>query len=636
MRRSSISKTLAGLVLALFALEAISQSKDDALASISNTGDEPSGWMRLEVAIFVDTSDSALDSEFWEIEPKLGYPANRRWLTDSAEIKALMDQWGESSVSIDANGAIVIAPEPPPKPDPAPTLKLTQTPQEDTEVLWDSSQAIPIGSTTLVSASFNNIGQSSQDSNDLGYLEQASSGLIQQEPIAESGFPNTGVETLGTAASGTSGYQSADQTRLPLVSNGLTGNEPIEIEFSKSISEVNEQTSDGAEKIPLESHQASRPDSEESFGTLAIDALEADIDRMHTSVIGNVLRVKPPGDESALGDALKRQSTEVLEGSEKIPATDNLASQDPAETGRESDNFFAIEGLGENFSGLAGGSDMPSGLADDRPGTELINWLPDNEGQEATESAPLMVEPTPPPLPASYQAMSIEMLAPGLKKLEKETGKRPISVLSWLQPMNGDRDAVVVDSWSDEGDFPKLQGTVEISPAKNETDGFQLSTRVWANTTAHYLPARLPAMAIPAAPTRVLVIEPQSTPSEAAEVPSVEFIDMSTGVTTATSLSSQPQDPTDMNSKKRVIAPLKHAIALNETRDLREGYVRYIDHPVIQVAAVWRELKYSELYELGEAQRVRKDIDSLTRSLVTQQSTKPRLNAEQQPPPLNQ
>ena len=636
MRRSSISKTLAGLVFALFTLEAISQSKDDALASISNTGDEPSGWMRLEVAIFVDTSDEALDSEFWEIEPKLGYPANRRWLTDSAEIKALMDQWGESSVSIDANGAIVIAPEPPPKPDPAPTLKLTQTPQEDTEVLWDSSQAIPIGSTTLLSASFNNIGQSSQDSNDLGYLEQASSGLIQQEPIAESGFPNTGVETLGTAASGTSGYQSADQTRLPLVSNGLTGNEPIEIEFSKSISEVNEQTSDGAEKIPLESLQVSRPDSEESFGTLAIDALEADIDKMHTSVIGNVLGVKPPGDESALGDALKRQSTEVLEGSEKIPATDNLASQDPTETGRESDNFFAIEGLGENFSGLAGGSEMPSGLADDRPGTELINWLPDNEAQEATESAPLMVEPTPPPLPASYQAMPIEMLAPGLKKLEKETGKRPLSVLSWLQPMNSDRDAVVVDSWSDEGDFPKLQGTVEVSPAKNETDGFQLSTRVWANTTAHYLPARLPAMAIPAAPTRVLFIEPESTPSEATEVPSVEFIDISTGVTTATSLSSQPQDPTDMNSKKRVIAPLKHAIALNETRDLREGYVRYIDHPVIQVAAVWRELKYSELYELGEAQRVRKDIDSLTRSLVTQQSTKPRLNAEQQPPPLNQ
>ena len=632
MRRSSISKTLAGLVFALFTLEAISQSKDDALASIGKNSDEPSGWMRLEVAIFVDNSDEALDSEFWEIEPKLGYPANRRWLTDYAEIKALMDQWGESSVSIDADGAIVIAPEP--KPDPAPTLKLAQTPQEDTENLSDSSQAIPIGSATLTSASVNDPGQSSPNSNDLGYQEPTSSGLIQQAPIAESGFANADMETLGTAALGMSGRQSTDQTRLRLKSSGLTGNEPIATEFSEPISEVNEQPSGGARKIPLESLQASRPDSEESVGTLAIDALETRIDGSHTSV-SSALSVEPPGDESALAEALKRQSTELLEGS-KIAATDQLASQDPTETGRESDNFFAIEGLGQNFNGLAGERGMTSGLADDRTGTEAINWLPDNAAQEATESAPLMVEPTPPPLPASYQAMPLEMLAPGLEKLEKETGKRPISVLSWLQPMSGDRDAVVVDSWSDERALPTLQGTVKISRGENETDGLQLSTQVWANTTAHYFPARLPAIAIPALPPRVLIIEPQSTPSEATEVRSVEFIDISTGLTTVTSLSSQPQDTTDIDSKKRTEPPLKHAIALNETRDLREGYVRYIDHPVIQVAAVWRELKYSELYELGEAQRVRKDIDSLTRSLVTQQSKKMPLNAEQQPPPLNQ
>ena len=60
MRRSSLGKTLAGLTLALFALEAVSQSKDEALTSIGDNNEEPSGWMRLEVAIFVDTSDETV------------------------------------------------------------------------------------------------------------------------------------------------------------------------------------------------------------------------------------------------------------------------------------------------------------------------------------------------------------------------------------------------------------------------------------------------------------------------------------------------------------------------------------------------------------------------------------------------
>lgn len=71
MRRSSVGKILTGLALVLFALEAVSQSKDKALASIADNSDEPSGWMRLEIAIFVDTSEETLDSELWEIAPKL-------------------------------------------------------------------------------------------------------------------------------------------------------------------------------------------------------------------------------------------------------------------------------------------------------------------------------------------------------------------------------------------------------------------------------------------------------------------------------------------------------------------------------------------------------------------------------------
>jgi hypothetical protein len=100
--------------------------------------------------------------------------------------------------------------------------------------------------------------------------------------------------------------------------------------------------------------------------------------------------------------------------------------------------------------------------------------------------------------------------------------------------------------------------------------------------------------------------------------PTVEFIDITTGLNT---LRPVPIDTVTTEDEDPVVAALpKHAIALMDQRDLREGYVRYIDHPVIQVAAVWRELTYAELFELGEAQRVRRDIDSLTRGLINTES----------------
>ena len=68
-------------------------------------------------------------------------------------------------------------------------------------------------------------------------------------------------------------------------------------------------------------------------------------------------------------------------------------------------------------------------------------------------------------------------------------------------------------------------------------------------------------------------------------------------------------------------SPYRHAIAVSEQRDIREGYVRYIDHPTLQVVATWRELSFKEVYELGESQRIRRDIDNLTRTLTAAPKT---------------
>ena len=665
MRRSSLGKTLVGLTLALFALEAVSQSKDEALASIGDNNDEPSGWMRLEVAIFVDTSDETLASELWEVDPELGYPTNRRWLTDYAEIKALMDEWGEEAVNIDTNGAIAVVPPPPPRPDPLLNPETVPTSEEGAEVLEEDTEAtteaakIASGDgTTLQSGSTDDDLQAlsagldgsivvrdgvtearneSDSYREDGYQEETvHSNLVEKTSIDEAATALAVQETEAAPAMDNGHITSTDQPSQLSAPNQGRDNATVAIENRGTTTEATQQQSQDPGQIPLESLLAGNSeeanlDSEATYDATVIDALEGNIASLQTSVDA-AFADERSSDSSSLENAVLDPSSEPSENSESFIADGGIAAEAPAEARDDAGNFFAIEGLGEDFNGLVSGVGNSTGLSDGGIDTETIDWLSDFETEEASEGTALDAEPTPPPLPASYQAMPLEMLPAGLKKLEKDTGRRPVALLSWLQPIEGVSNAVIVDSWAEDGPTPHLQGTVRVSKATNEADGYRLTTDLWANTTAQYLPERLPAIEIPTAPTRVLVIEPEKAVSAEKNEASVEFIDISTGLNTVTPTLSQSDGNDGSDSVEVSIPPLKHAIRLNETRDLREGYVRYIDHPVIQVAAVWRELTYAELHEMGEAQRIRKDIDSLTRALVNQQSTEPSSTMKQQAP----
>ena len=658
MRRSSLGKTLAGLALALFALEAVSQSKDEALASIGDNSDEPSGWMRLEVAIFVDTSNETLASELWEIDPELGYPTNRRWLTDYAEIKALMDEWGEDAVNIDTNGAITVLPAPPPQPDPVLNLETDSSAEEDTEASADTAQAMLDDSTTLPLASNDDDSQTLLASLDafkalsdgptenttferdadhqVDLTESAPSELPPQMFISELTTATADRKNEAAPSVNNDLVRSTDTQSQPSAPNEAGDNAAVAVENSGTTSHAAQPQSQEPGQIPLENLLAgnpeeTNPDSEAKSDAIAIDVLESNIAALQAPVDA-AFADERSSDSSSLENAVLDPSSEPAENSESFIADGGIAAEAPAEAQDDAGNFFAIEGLGEDFNGLANRAEPSNRLSAGGIDTETIDWLANFETEEASEGTALDAEPTPPPLPASYQAMPLEMLPAGLKKLEKDTGRRPVALLSWLQPIEGVSNAVIVDSWAEDGPTPRLQGTVRVSQATNETDGYRLTTDLWANTTAQYLPERLPAIEIPTAPTRVLVIEPEKAVSAEKNEASVEFIDISTGLNTVTRTLRQSDGNDGSGSVEVSIPPLKHAIRLNETRDLREGYVRYIDHPVIQVAAVWRELTYAELHEMGEAQRVRKDIDSLTRALVTQQSKKTSSNTKQQAP----
>ena len=474
-----------------------------------------------------------------------------------------------------------------------------------------------------------------------GYQEEAvRPNLVEQTPIDEAATSLAVQETEAAPAMDNGHITSTDQPSQLSAPNQGRDNAAVAIANLGTTTEATQQQSQDPGQIPLESLLAGNSeeanlDSEATYDATAIDALEGNIASLQTSVDA-AFADERSGDSSSLENAVLDPSSEPSENSEAFIADDGMANEAPAETQDDAGNFFAIEGLGEDFNGLVSSVETSTGLSDGGIDTETIDWLSDFESEEPGEGTALDAEPTPPPLPASYQAMPLEMLPTGLKKLEKETGRRPVALLSWLQPIDDVSDAVIVDSWADENPIPNLQGTVRVSQAANETNGYRLTTDLWANTTAQYLPERLPAIEIPAAPTRVLVIEPEEAAKTETNEATVEFIDISTGLSTVTPTPRQPDEIGSSDSVDVSIPPLKHAIRLHETRDLREGYVRYIDHPVIQVAAVWRELTYAELHEMGEAQRVRKDIDSLTRALVTQQAKKQSFNAEQQASSPNQ
>ncbi|MCH1553084.1 MAG: hypothetical protein L7S45_00665, partial [Luminiphilus sp.] len=93
------------------------------------------------------------------------------------------------------------------------------------------------------------------------------------------------------------------------------------------------------------------------------------------------------------------------------------------------------------------------------------------------------------------------------------------------------------------------------------------------------------------------------------------FVDMSTGL--SIQADAQLADETIASFDNRPIDwGWRHSIALRESRPLREGYVRYIDHPALQVIGVWREITWGELYEMGEREKLKREIDTLTRAMT--------------------
>jgi len=561
MQKQLTKHALVSLSALLLATAAIGQERDAALATVPEYSDEPSGWVRIEVAIFTDSDVAALDAETWEHAPTLGYPEGRRWLTRYDEIKALMDEWGESAVTVNADGSIEVVPEPVIKP-------MIEAAQEDSESVIDGELASEsleetIGGTPL----------EVRDDADI---------------VADSTLGIEGPETLiGADTSPSSEIDGSDLSELiePLPEDAL------ELRNSWDIAP------NGASAAPS------------SGGSqVSMEALLTEINTESSEDIATA-------EDIAERDLTMAVNTEVLEDKVDTAAIDAV----------DIFNRDDLTDVRAQFGSMTGAFPENSSL----PGSD-INWRDgyaiDREDAEGTDA--IAPEEAPPTLPIPYQALAVEMLKQGLDKLQEQADRAPVTAVAWLQAPGDSSAPIVLDAWQQASDFPVVQGTLTFA----RDDEATVTVDLWLNTIGDYLPPRFEAIETPIAPKRVLIIEPLPTeqePAQESEAP--EFIDLRTGLSTDGSASRVDESDTTIESAEQISSPYRHAIAVSEQRDIREGYVRYIDHPTLQVVATWRELSFKEVYELGESQRIRRDIDSLTRTLTgapKTESTRPRAALE--------
>ena len=546
MQKQLTKQALVSLLASLLATAAISQERGAALATVPEYSDETSGWVRIEVAIFADSNAATLNAETWEHAPTLRYPESRRWLMRYDEIKALMDEWGESAVTVNADGSIDVVPEPVTEP-------VIEAAQENSEPLIDAKLEGEFLEATMGDAPL-------EVSDDAGIAVDSILGIDEPETL-------TGADT--SPSTEIDGFDLAELV------------EPIP-EDALELSNNPDVAPNGTSAAPI------------SGGTqVSMEELLTEVDTDSNA-------------DSALAEKIVAGDTTVAVSSEGLDDNVDTAAIDAVDIFNTGDLTDASTQFGSMTGGFPDNSSTP--------GSDIY-WLDgyaiDEETAEDTDT--LATEEAPPALPTPYQALAVEMLKHGLDKLQLQADRAPVTAVAWLQAPGDNGTPIVLDAWQQASDFPVVQGTLSFARDNEAT----VTVDLWLNTIGDYFPPRFEAIETPTAPKRVLVIETPPTEQESAQEAELpEFIDLRTGLNTDGSASKMNESDTTIGSAEQTSSPYRHAIAVSEKQDIREGYVRYIDHPTLQVVATWRELSFREVYELGESQRIRRDIDSLTRTLT--------------------
>ena len=182
-----------------------------------------------------------------------------------------------------------------------------------------------------------------------------------------------------------------------------------------------------------------------------------------------------------------------------------------------------------------------------------------------------------------------------------------IAAVSWLQGPDSDTLPILLETDHD-GGYPVLQGFIQLVP---RGDSWRLGLNFWANTHGHYLPEIFEMPGPPASPQRIAVLAPAVRPNldvrqgidlsdSERQDPAGGFLWSGLGDTDSNSNGDNALPATEMAVPLAPEWPWRHLVHVADTIPLTENRLRYYDHPVIKVLAIWRELSWYELFIEGQ------------------------------------
>lgn len=308
------------------------------------------------------------------------------------------------------------------------------------------------------------------------------------------------------------------------------------------------------------------------------------------SLIDDLIEISQGSDTFAL---LAEKTSEVDAGQTESEAPRPLLPfEQIAPAKEESSPLLALESLGVA---------MPNEVSADAP----IN-IPFAPEVDAISLDPISVAVEPIPTPAPFLRRPLDQLAPGLARYRRSSEDDVIAAVSWLQGPNSDTLPILLETDSDSG-YPVLQGFIQLVP---RGDSWRLGLNFWANTHGHYLPEIFEMPGPPASPQRIAVLAPAVRPN----LETSQGTDLSEQQDTAggflwtgfgDAVSDSEADDTSIDPEVELPLtpewPWRHLVHVADTIPLTENRLRYYDHPVIKVLAIWRELSWYELFIEGQA-----------------------------------
>jgi len=309
------------------------------------------------------------------------------------------------------------------------------------------------------------------------------------------------------------------------------------------------------------------------------------------SLIDDLIVISQGSDTFAL--LAEKASVENAGDTESEASRPLLPFEQIAPVEEESSPLLALESLGVA---------MPNEVGAGAP----IN-IPFAPEVDVVSLDPISVSATAIPTPAPFLQRPLDQLAPGLARYRRNSEDDVIAAVSWLQGPGSDTLPILLETDHDDG-YPVLQGFIQLVP---RGDSWRLGLNFWANTHGHYLPEIFEMPGPPASPQRIAVLAPAVRPNldakQGADLSDSEQQDTAAGFlwsrlddTGSNSNWDNALPATEMAVPLAPEWPWRHLVHVADTIPLAENRLRYYDHPVIKVLAIWRELSWYELFIEGQ------------------------------------